>query len=87
MHENWYEFDCLVIVSKDKTAGFGYQNQRNFVFHDFDGNVYVERKGISLKRFTYLNSRKNENKIPFNFDRFREMSDKFDASDHCPLKI
>ena len=54
---------------------------------NFDGNVNVERRGISLKRkkFSYLNSRKNENKIPFNFDRFREVSDKFDASDHCPV--
>jgi|SRR5215211_7803256 endonuclease/exonuclease/phosphatase family metal-dependent hydrolase len=48
---------------------------------------YIERRGISNKRkkFSYLNFRAEENKIPFNFNRFNDVSDEFEASDHCPV--
>ena len=48
---------------------------------------YIERRGISNKRkkFSYLNFRAEQNKIPFNFTRFNDVSDEFEASDHCPV--
>jgi endonuclease/exonuclease/phosphatase family metal-dependent hydrolase len=48
---------------------------------------YIERRGISSKRkkFSYLNLRAEENKIPFNFERFSDVSKEFEASDHCPV--
>lgn len=48
---------------------------------------YIERRGISnkRKRFSYLNFRAEENKVPFNFDRFNNVNDEFEASDHCPV--
>ena len=56
-----------------------------------DGNSsskpYIERRGISnkIKRFSYLNEKKQENKIEWNFPRFQDVSEKYEASDHCPV--
>lgn len=48
---------------------------------------YIERRGISnkRKRFSYLNERREENKIQWNFPRFVNVSKKYEASDHCPI--
>jgi predicted extracellular nuclease len=47
---------------------------------------YIERRGISrkIKKFSHLNS-KDGKKIPFDFERFPEVNDKVEASDHCPV--
>jgi endonuclease/exonuclease/phosphatase family metal-dependent hydrolase len=49
---------------------------------------YIERRGISrkVKKFTHLGS-KDGHKIPFDFGRFPQVSDKIEASDHCPIFI
>ena len=46
---------------------------------------YIERRGISNARKTsHLDSNDGE-KIPFNFKRFPQVSNKIEASDHCPV--
>lgn len=49
---------------------------------------YIERRGLSnkVKKFTHLGSKKGE-KIPFNFSRFPGVTDRIDASDHCPVFV
>lgn len=53
-----------------------------------DKKPYVERRGLStkIKKFTHLGSKIGE-KIPFDFNRFPEVTDSIDASDHCPVFI
>lgn len=47
---------------------------------------YIERRGLSnkVKKFTHLGS-KNGEKIPFDFSRFHDVTDRIDASDHSPV--
>jgi endonuclease/exonuclease/phosphatase family metal-dependent hydrolase len=51
------------------------------------GKPYIERRGISnrIKKFSYLNEKREENKIKWDFKRFNDVSDKYEASDHCPV--
>lgn len=47
---------------------------------------YIERRGLTKKIKTYCNLNDKEGeKIPFDFPRFTEVSDKIEASDHCPV--
>ncbi len=56
--------------------------------NDSKKEPYIERRGISkAKKYSYLaapNDRKGE-KIDFQFERFKEVTDKIEASDHCPV--
>lgn len=55
---------------------------------NLDKKPYIERRGLStkIKKFTHLGS-KSGNKIPFDFNRFPEVTDSIDASDHCPVFV
>jgi endonuclease/exonuclease/phosphatase family metal-dependent hydrolase len=46
---------------------------------------YIERRGISNARKTSHLDTNNGEKIPFNFKRFPQVSNKIEASDHCPV--
>ena len=48
---------------------------------------YIERRGISnrIKKFSYLNEKNEENNIKWDFKRFNDISDNYEASDHCPI--
>ena len=48
---------------------------------------YIEIRGISnrIKKFSYLNEKNEENKIKWDFKRFIDISDNYEASDHCPI--
>jgi len=36
-------------------------------------------------KFSYLNEKNEENKIKWDFKRFNDVSDNYEASDHCPI--
>jgi len=48
---------------------------------------YIERRGISnkIKKFSYLNEKNEENKIKWDYKRFNDVTDNYEASDHCPV--
>lgn len=47
---------------------------------------YLERRGLSNKRKkTKLETKNGTVEIPFDFERFDGVTDKFEASDHCPV--
>ena len=47
---------------------------------------YIERRGLTkkIKTFCHLNDKEGE-KVPFDFPRFTEVSEKIEASNHCPV--
>jgi len=46
---------------------------------------YIERRGLNnIRKTTHLGT-KNGEKIPFDFQRFPQVSAKVEASDHCPV--
>ena len=51
-----------------------------------DTKPYIESRGLSnrIKKFTHLGSKMGE-KIPFDFERFPQVSKDIEASDHCPI--
>lgn len=56
--------------------------------NDSTKEPYIERRGISsAKKYSYLAAPddKKGQKIDFQFERFKEVSDKIEASDHCPV--
>jgi len=56
--------------------------------NDSPGLPYIERRGISLsKKYSYLAlpGEKKGEKINFQFDRFPEVTNEIEASDHCPV--
>ena len=46
---------------------------------------YIERRGISNARKTSHLDSNDGDKIPFDFKRFPQVSNKMEASDHCPV--
>ncbi len=55
---------------------------------DSPGKPYIERRGISsAKRYSYLGTPddKKGKRIDFRFERFPEVTDEIEASDHCPV--
>jgi endonuclease/exonuclease/phosphatase family metal-dependent hydrolase len=50
-----------------------------------DVKPYIERRGLSNKRKTTHLGTKNGEKIPFDFQRFPQVSETIEASDHCPV--
>jgi len=46
---------------------------------------YIERRGISSARKTSHLDTNDGEKIPFDFKRFPQVSNKIEASDHCPI--
>lgn len=46
---------------------------------------YIERRGLSNKRKTTHLGSKDGEKIPFDFERFPQVSKTVEASDHCPV--
>lgn len=56
--------------------------------NDSTNKPYVERRGMSsAKKYSYLTTSDDEKgeKIDLQFERFLEVTDKVEASDHCPV--
>lgn len=50
-----------------------------------DLKPYVERRGLSIRRKTTHLGSKQGDKIPFDFERFPQVTKEIEASDHCPV--